>query len=588
MKSLNLYILSGLLCLGIVTKVNPAFAQTEINPSGNTSEIKSQIRSVSELSDVQPNDWAYQALQSLVERYSVIAGYPDGTFKGNRPMTRYEFAAGLNAALDKISQLMQAGLADKVSKEDLATLQRLQQEFSTELATLRGRVDNLEVKAASLEANQFSTTTKLTGQAVFAINAGTQSGIDSPNATFFNRTRINLETSFTGKDKLFTQFQAGTGSNGDATSYLQREEGDLRNRLVNSGEKLIRENFESLFFPLDELGVTLEDLDIGLAKYKTVDEVRSALTGIIATQRLEAGASPEQALQLSQKLTETINTSRKVNEFLQVNSRLDYSEGDTNLKLNRLSYTFPLSEDFRVSVFPQGYASDYIDRNSLANNSANNFSTYGLINNQLLLAKDTPGAGAAISWNPGNGAFTIRGVYRAEQAAFAGSNNIDDKQGGLFGGSNLGIAEVEYAPSKTVALRLQYSGGTQNGEEYSAVGANVEVALSEKVGLFGRFGHAFNFPGNIQPSSWSAGFVFKDLFAKGANLGVSVGQPLIFQDKDDILGLFNSTQTNYEAFYNLPVNDNISISPVLQVITDPGNTQTSTIFTGTLRTVFSF
>jgi carbohydrate-selective porin OprB len=151
----------------------------------------------------------------------------------------------------------------------------------------------------------------------------------------------------------------------------------------------------------------------------------------------------------------------------------------------------------------------------------------------------------------------------------------------------LGIAEVEYAPSKTVALRFQYSGGTQNGEEYSAVGANLEVALGQ-IGLFGRLGHAFDFPGNIRPSSWSAGFVFKDLFAKGANLGVSVGQPLIFQDKDDILGLFNSTQTNYEAFYKLPVNDNISISPVLQVITDPGNAQTSTIFTGTLRTVFFF
>ncbi len=595
MKSFNLYLLSVLLCLGVATKANPAFAQTEVDASGNTSEKDSPITSVSQLSDVQPNDWAYRALQSLVERYGAIpsvggaiTGYPDGTFKGNHPMTRYEFAAGLNAALDKVNRLIQDGLADKVSKEDLATLQQLQQEFSTELATLRGRVDNLEVKAAELEANQFSTTTKLTGQAVFALNAGTQSGADNPNATFFSRTRINLETSFTGKDRLLTQFQAGTGNNGDATQFLQREEGDLRNRLVNSGEKIIRENFESLFFPLDELGVSLEDLGIGLAKYKTVDEVRDALVGITATQRLEAGVSQEEALQMSQKLTERINISRKVNDFLQVNSKLDYSGADTGLKLNRLSYSFPLSEDFRVSVFPQGYASDYVDGNSFANNSANNFSTYGLVNNQLLLAKDTPGGGATISWNPGKGAFTIRGVYRAEQAAFTGSNNSSDKQGGLFGGSNLGVAEVEYAPSKTVALRLQYSGGNQEEEEYSAVGANLEIALGEKVGLFGRFGHAFNFPGKIRPSSWSAGFVFKDLFTKGALAGVSVGQPLIFQDKDDILGLFNSTQTNYEAFYKLPVNDNISISPVLQVITDPGNSQTSTIFTGTLRTVFSF
>ncbi|HBB32401.1 MAG TPA: hypothetical protein DC064_11540, partial [Cyanobacteria bacterium UBA9273] len=44
-----------------------------------------------------PGDWAYEALRSLVERYGCIAGYPDGTFRGNRAMTRYEFAAGLNA-----------------------------------------------------------------------------------------------------------------------------------------------------------------------------------------------------------------------------------------------------------------------------------------------------------------------------------------------------------------------------------------------------------------------------------------------------------------------------------------------------------
>ncbi len=40
----------------------------------------SQVTSVSQLSDVQPTDWAFQAVQSLVERYGCIAGYPDGSF----------------------------------------------------------------------------------------------------------------------------------------------------------------------------------------------------------------------------------------------------------------------------------------------------------------------------------------------------------------------------------------------------------------------------------------------------------------------------------------------------------------------------
>jgi hypothetical protein len=56
-----------------------------------------QVNSVSQLSDVQPTDWAFQALQSLVERYGCIAGYSDGTYRGNRATGRYEFTAGLNS-----------------------------------------------------------------------------------------------------------------------------------------------------------------------------------------------------------------------------------------------------------------------------------------------------------------------------------------------------------------------------------------------------------------------------------------------------------------------------------------------------------
>jgi Carbohydrate-selective porin, OprB family len=505
-------------------------------------------------------------------------------------MTRYEFAAGLNAALGRVNELIQLGFADRVKKEDLVTLQRLQEEFSAELATLRGRVDTLETKTAQLEANQFSTTTKLTGQAIFGINAGTQSNANNPNATFFSRNRLNLETSFSGQDLLFTQLQAGTGSEtSDAAVFLQQEEGDFRNRLVRFGENLLQEKFEKSFFPLDVLGVTLDDLGLGLSKLENVDAIRDTLAGTVATQDLEAGASQEEALRNRQNLIDAIDTSRRINNFLQTNSRLDYSNVDSGLKLNRLSYTFPVSDDLRVSVFPQGYISDYIDKNNFANNSAGNFSTYGLINNQLLLARDIPGAGAAFSWNPGKGGFTIRGAYRAEQAALANSNTTSrDKQGGLFGKPNLGAVELEISPSKTFALRLQYSGGTQDDEEYDAIGANLEVALGQKLGLFGRFGYAYNFKSDIKPTSWSAGIVFPDLFAKGALAGFSIGQPLIFQEKDNLLGFFSRTQTNYEAFYRLPVNDNISISPIFQVISDPGNTRANTIYTGTLRTVFSF
>ena len=143
-----------------------------------TEDAVGQVTSVSQLSDVQPTDWAFQALQSLVERYGCIAGYPDGTYRGNRAMTRYEFAAGLNACLDKVTELITAGTRNLVTREDLAALQRLQEEFAAELATLRGRVDALEARASELEANQFSTTTKLNGEAIFAL-AGIAGGDDA-------------------------------------------------------------------------------------------------------------------------------------------------------------------------------------------------------------------------------------------------------------------------------------------------------------------------------------------------------------------------------------------------------------------------
>ncbi len=160
------------------------------------ADAMAQVTSVSQLSDVRPTDWAFQALQSLVERYGCIAGYPDRTYRGDRALTRYEFAAGLNACLDRINELIASATADLVKKEDLATLQKLQSEFATELATLRGRVDAIETRTSTLEQQQFSTTTKLTGEAIFAVATAFQKGNDANNTVFQDRIRLYLNTRF--------------------------------------------------------------------------------------------------------------------------------------------------------------------------------------------------------------------------------------------------------------------------------------------------------------------------------------------------------------------------------------------------------
>ena len=205
-----------------------------------------QVTSVSELSDVQPGDWAFTALQRLVEEYGCLEGYPDRTYRGNRALTRYEFAAGLNACLDVVIQLIGEG-------SDLDSIRRLQEEFAAELATIRGRVDTIETDVAELEANQFSTTTKLRGQldahlVVPFDDASFDGGddldqideddedidnvidIDEADATFEYRARLNFDTSFTGEDRLRIRLQAS-----DSASSLANTESGLASQSGRQG-----------------------------------------------------------------------------------------------------------------------------------------------------------------------------------------------------------------------------------------------------------------------------------------------------------------------------------------------------------------
>jgi hypothetical protein len=196
--------------LGLLAPV--AATAAEVNLAGvNQYATEEQVTSISQFSDVRPTDWAYQALSNLIERYGCVAGYPDGTYKGGRAMTRFEAAALLNACLDRVTE---------VTDE----LKRLMAEFEKELAILKGRVDGLEAKVGELEANQFSTTTKLSGIATMVLGgASNQPGGFGANpanpvastgeVTVNYDVRLNFDTSFTGKDLLRTTLRSGNFAN---------------------------------------------------------------------------------------------------------------------------------------------------------------------------------------------------------------------------------------------------------------------------------------------------------------------------------------------------------------------------------------
>ena len=534
-------------------------------------EDAAQVTSVSQLSDVRPTDWAFQALQSLVERYGCIAGYPDGTFRGNRAMTRYEFAAGLNACLDRITQQISGSTGNLVSREDLASLQRLQEEFAAELATLRGRVDALEARTAELEANQFSTTTKLNGFAWFNLTgafAGDKVRVeatngkaapldrvpgrdpvtnrpivqrvdDDPEITFSQLVWLTLTTSFTGKDELITQLAVGNG-NSPANQY------------TSAG-----------FF--NTFGTPFLDQT--------------------------AGGNPNEVV------------------------------------LRELSYRFPLSNSLQVVVGPRINFYRYFDNNkfNFFVDGASSFNS----NNSPLLSATRRGAGALALWDISR-ALKLRLGYLGESTEFLPTsvfNSASNPSQGLFGGTNTTTAELTFSPSDRANLRFLYSrsniqqiggfigspnskplngvaddgfGGRLGNATADTFSFNFDWSVTRRFGLFGRYGYAETniFPktnrpdGTIKTQSYQLGFALPDLFKKGALFSVSFLVPFDVTGGRRFLvsgGGNGGTQYEFEATYYLPLTDHISIVPAFYAIGNANNFDNNpTIFVGNLRTQFSF
>ncbi|MEH2442583.1 iron uptake porin [Nostoc sp.] len=535
--------------------------------SSPSSDKLAQVTSVSQLSDVQPTDWAFQALQSLVERYGCIAGYPNQTYRGNRAMTRYEFAAGLNACLDRINELIATATGDLVKKEDLATLQKLQEQFTAELTTLRSRVDAVEARSAKLEANQFSTTTKLNGEVIIAgvgATGGAPNNSDS-NIILVNRVRLNLTTSFTGKDLLITGLQAYNflgGANGQGS--LQQSLG-LAAPLLSSSSA--RTSFEPQFPGLNVN--TLSSVganDVQLYKLLYIFPVANKLTLFAGTAAETSDAFPT--------ITPFYGEGQEsISRFAGLNPVLRVSGGTSGTGLASAA-------GFIYSISPN------LDLRAL----------YGSVNANLP-QKSTDEAIPGVSTTP--------------------------LGGGVFSGSSIVAAQLTFKPSPDLDIGLNYANsyheinilgtGLISGDvgalagvdagtpvKLNSFGGTVTWRFSPNIALSG-YGAALFVDASSNSvnasttfTSWMVGVHFKDLFKSGNNAGILFGQPLYRSDAGGSAQLSptgdnRATPYHLEGYYRFRVSDNISITPGAFVLFNPeGNSNNETTTVGVLRTTFTF
>lgn len=547
-------------------------SQTSVSQLSQESNSIGQVTSVSQFSDVQPTDWAFQALQSLVERYGCIAGYPNGTYRGNRAMTRYEFAAGLNACLDRVNELIATATADLVTKQDLATLQRLQEEFSAELATLRGRVDALEARTAELEANQFSTTTKLVGEAVFALSEpfGDNGAIDAatlranPNArdrnldantTFSDRIRLNFLSSFTGKDQLQLRMQAG-------------------NVLANNGN-----------FGTASTGTNMTRLafDNNTNNNVTFDKINYAFN-LTDAVRVKVDANNGEFWENINNFNPQFSSSGRgaISRYGRFSPIFRQGQGGAGA-------TITLSPKKSPITFSAGYLAG--GRNNTANNPSDK---QGLVDGNYA-------ALGQIGFQPSK-AFNVGLTYaRTYQNNLGSTNPTANNNINLFESTGSNIAnqpfgnniatsanhygvEATFRPSDKFILAGWYGYTDAQAENSSA---NRPTTING-IPLTVRSGDSASF------NYWGASLALADFGRKGNMLGFIFGQSPRTASNDARIaggrGLRDSdTSYSLEGIYRMQLNENISIAPALLVIFNPEhNDRNDNIYVGTLRTTFTF
>jgi len=498
-----------------------------------------QVTSITQFSDVQPGDWAYEALSFLTNSeeeggLDCLEGYPDGTFRGNRALTRYEFAAGLAACLDAIG-------GSDINPEQAARIEALQREFAAELAALRGRVDALEAQVDELEANQFSTTTVLFGQAVVGVQGRNENDFrfflneftdDETNVNLITNLQFSFLTQLDQRTLLLAGLQAGDGrtiSNGPALTNFFRlgYEGDTDNDIRLSDltlRHLIGDRFAII---VGSEGVNAVNVFRGTNRVEGAGSGPLSLFAqrnpIIGMGNGDGGLGFD--WQIASRLSLQGIYSSSLPEDAQLGGLFGGDQGETAIGAQLVVTPF---DDLDISL-------QYI----------NSYSPFGRLgtgvgDDQVI----TPG---------GNFRAPINTNAFGTSLAWQVSNTFS--LGGWFGYTN-----------------SDFQDGPGNAETINWM---VFLNLADLFGDGNLAGLYVGQPPRIVSSDFSAGRNIPAFVNEGDLTAGEGGQP--------------DAATHVEAFYRWRLSDNIILTPGVMVIFNPGhNSDNDTIFVGALRTTFLF
>ncbi|GFE70719.1 iron uptake porin [Chroococcus sp. FPU101] len=502
-------------------------AQT-FSPS-TLSNPMSQITNVNQLTDVTPDAWAFEALRSLIERYGCIVGYPDRTFRGNRALSRWEFAAGLNACLNTIERLIQEGVS--VLREDIDKLTRLAEEFEAELAALGTRIDNLEQRVAFLEDHQFSTTIKLNGDVIMVASGlwGSEQA-DAPEGTplqdnqitFNYRYRANFDTSFTGEDRLQVRLQT-------SNIVFARGGSNLTDfNFAAPGDNLLQINKLQYRFPVTDqltawisgVKVTLDDISDPLAPF----------TGSFTEGALSYFGAIAPIYVLSDNLGTGLGLLYEFNKSLNLSAFYSAGNGKNPEAGNGL-FNGNYVAGSQLTYAPT-------DKLSLAVAYSRNYIPSGQFDSFSLLGY----TGVSNSDNPFNDNATA-------------SDNVAL----LFAWRIIPQISVEGWGMYT---RAYAQGGLRDGD-------------------------------TADIWNWKFSLAFPDLFKEGNVGVMTIGQPpyaASISNDNNIADVTEATEDNpwlLETFYVYQINDNISVTPGIYVGINPENNR-APLWVGAIRGSFKF